>query len=192
MDIFKKRFSRKGLWTVFAVGAFPLHVWTLVLFFRDYSWIAERTNSWDAIGVGSYGLLIAFVESIFVFFIASALRFVLPVCWVEDQWVTLIGILLIYCEVWTILGQLYYLMDLSLPIKLLNFLTSQAHPLWFLYGGMLVAVGLPLMLTIHFQIRNPKFRSGLYLFFDRVALLTSLYLFLDFLGLVIVLLRNVL
>jgi hypothetical protein len=191
LDIFKKRFSRKGVWTVFAVSAFPLHVWTFILFFRDYSWIAERTNPWDAIGVGSYGLLVAFSESILVFLIGSALRFALPTRWDEGQWVPLIGVMIFFCELWAILGQVYFLMGLSIPVFLQNFLTSQTHPLWYLYGGSLMVVGLPLVITVYFVLKSPKFRGGVYLFFDRIALLTSLYLFLDFLGFINVLLRNV-
>lgn len=191
MDIFRNRYSRKSLWTLFAVGAFPLHVWSLILFFRDFSWIAERTNSWDAIGVGSYGLLLAFAESIFVFVIGSVMRLALPAIWEEEQWVTFVGVLLIFCVSWTILGQLYFLMEISLPVKLQAFLGSQAHPLWLLYGGTLAAVGLPLMVSVYFLTISPKFRSGLYRFFDRITLLIALYLFLDFLAFIIILIRNV-
>jgi len=44
---------------LFLISAFPLHVWTLLLAFRDFSWLTERTNLWDAIGVLSYGLIYA-------------------------------------------------------------------------------------------------------------------------------------
>src|SRR3972149_6026554 len=55
-----KQYSKKGLWTLFLMCAFPLHVWAFILSFMDFSWVAERTNTWDALGVISYGFSLSF------------------------------------------------------------------------------------------------------------------------------------
>ena len=70
-----KRYSKQGLWNLFLICAFPLHVWTIILAFRDFSWVTERTNSWDALGVVSYGLIFALIESVAVFLVALVARF---------------------------------------------------------------------------------------------------------------------
>ena len=70
-----QRYTRQGLWSLFLMCAFPLHAWTLILAFRDISWLTDRTNAWDAVGVTSYGLVFAFVESMVLFG-------VMPCCWV--------------------------------------------------------------------------------------------------------------
>ena len=56
------RYTRQGLWTLFLMCALPLHIWTLILAFRDLPWLTDRTNAWDAFGVMSYGLIFALVE----------------------------------------------------------------------------------------------------------------------------------
>lgn len=190
MDIFKKRFSKKSLWYIFSVCAFPVHVWTLILFFRDYSWIAERTNQWDAIGVGAYGLTIAFVESLLLFIIASALRFIMPATWAEEKWVTLLGSIILLTLVWTIVGQLYFLINISMPSWFLRLFASIAHPLWFLYATIALMVGISIVIWTYFLYVSKRFRSGVYQFFDRIAVLTSIYLFLDLCSFIIVLVRN--
>ena len=68
-----RRYSRQGLWSLFLTCAFPLHFWTLILVFRDISWLTDRTNAWDAIGVASYGMIFAFTESVVIFLVAALL-----------------------------------------------------------------------------------------------------------------------
>src|SRR5512141_1446140 len=74
---FTGRYTRQGLWSLFLMCAFPLHVWALILAFRDVSWVTERTNSWDAVGVVAYGLLFTLVESVLVFGIMTLLGFLI-------------------------------------------------------------------------------------------------------------------
>ena len=70
---FANRYSRQGLGSLFLTCAFPLHFWALLMAFRDISWVAERTNLWDAIGVLGYGLVFALVESILIFLVLALL-----------------------------------------------------------------------------------------------------------------------
>jgi hypothetical protein len=63
-------YQKKGLWLLFAAAAFLVHVWAIMLIFQDLAWLAERTNMWDAIGVGAYGLVVALGESVFLFLTA--------------------------------------------------------------------------------------------------------------------------
>lgn len=76
--------------------AFSLHLWALILIFRDVSWVAERINMWDAIGVASYGLVLAFIES---------LIFLQPlhcsVCWFQQSGMRVVGAsaaILVHCR----------------------------------------------------------------------------------------------
>ena len=63
------RYTRQGLWTLFLMCALPLHIWTLILAFRDLPWLTDRTNAWDAFGVMAYGLIFALAESILLFLV---------------------------------------------------------------------------------------------------------------------------
>jgi hypothetical protein len=173
------------------VGAFPIHVWTLILFFRDFSWLTARTNSWDAIGVGAYGLLIAFLESFMIFLVGVGLRFLIPVHWKETQWVTAVGVLIFFCVVWSFSGQLYFLLNITIPISVLNYLASRTHPLRYLYGIVIALIGSSLFLPMYFIMISQKFRFALYNLIDRVTLLTTLYLILDMLSIVVIVSRNI-
>lgn len=186
-----KRYSKQGLWALFLVCAFPLHVWTIILAFRDFSWVTERTNSWDAIGVVSYGLLFAFLESVVVFLVAMLLGFLVSGKWKEDRRLVLVGILVFITSIWAIAGYLFFMLNVSIPGAAVTFLAGLAHPLRFLYGLTLLLVLPTVVLPAYLALRSEKFVKGVQDFFERLSLLTTLYLFLDVVGLVIVIIRNV-
>ena len=185
-----KRFTKSGLWQLFVATAFPIHVWAIVLILMDLSWIAERTNYWDAIGVAGYGLMFALFESLLIFAVLVLIGFVLPKNWKESKRVTLLGALMLVTAIWAMLGQLYFLLELSFPIGVIQFLTGQEHPLWFLYGGFLIVVFPTVLLSAYFAAFSEKFQNAFLAIMDRLSPLMGLYLFLDVVGIVIVIIRN--
>ena len=110
-----KRYSKSGLWSLYLTCAFPLHVWTIILSLRDFSWVAERTNSWDAIGVVSYGLVFALVESLLVFLVALLLGFLISKKWDEDRRIALMGLLVFITSLWAIGSYLYFMLNMPVP-----------------------------------------------------------------------------
>lgn len=186
-----KRYSKQGLWNLFLICAFPLHIWTIILAFRDFSWVTERTNSWDAIGVVSYGLIFAFIESVVVFLAALLLGFLVSRKWNEDRRLTLIGILVFITSLWAMAGYLFFMLNISVPGETILFFAGLAHPLRVLYAVILALVGSTVVLPVYLVLRSEKFLRGARGFFERISTLTLFYLFFDFLGLVIVIIRNV-
>ena len=191
MDISNKRFTTKGLWVLFSVCAFPVHVWTFILFFRDFSWISERTNSWDAFGVGAYGLLIALFESILVFVISLILSIFIPINWNENKRVTVLGVLVLLTAIWTIIGQLYFLLDFNFPLSWIRAIARNPHPLWVLYGVVLVFVGPSVLIPAYGILKAGQLGTWIFKSFETVTILTALYLFLDIVGIIIVVIRNI-
>lgn len=187
----KAYYTRQGLWTLFLVCAFPLHIWTIVFSLLDMSWVAERTNFWDAVGVIAYGLVFAFLESVVIWLVACLLGLLVSRRWQVGQRVTALGTLTLTTSFWGMAGSLYFLLNASLPPSLLTALAQSGHPLKLLYAIALVlvapSIALPLFLILRFE-RFYLLASGL---LDRLALLTTVYLALDAAGLVIVLLRNI-
>ncbi len=186
-----KRYSKQGLWSLFLICAFPLHVWTIVLAFRDFSWVTERTNSWDAIGVVSYGLIFAFVESLLVFLVAVLLGFFVSKIWGEDRRITLVGMLIFITSLWAMVNYLFFMLNWSIPGESILFVADLAHPLRFLYVVSLALVVPTVVLPAYFVLRSNKFLKSVRGFFERLSLLTMFYLFFDIVGLVIVIVRNV-
>jgi len=186
-----KRYSKQGLWALFLICAFPLHAWTIILAFRDFSWVTERTNSWDAIGVVSYGLIFAFIESVLVFLAAVLLGFLVSRKWAEERRLALVGILVFITSLWAIASYLFFMLNISIAGETINFFASLAHPLRVLYVVSLILVGITVVLPTYLVLRSEKFLQGVRGFFERVSTLTLFYLFFDFIGLVIVIVRNV-
>jgi len=186
-----KRFSWRGLWTLFLVVAFPIHVWAFFMFFEDYAWITRRTNAWDAVGVGAYGLLFAFAESLFVFLCAVLLSLLLPDKWPESKRIALVGWLVWVTAFWGILGQLYFIWNLPIPDLIYRFLRSQAHPARIVYGIWFLPVLITILLPVYGVLKSEKFTRTTLAIFERVAILTTLYIILDLISLILILFRNI-
>jgi len=161
------------------------------LFFRDFAWISERTNSWDAFGVGAYGLLIALLESAAITIFAIISGFLISKKWSENNRVSFLGILVLISSLWAIIGQLFFMMEVSVPIGWLQAIARYSHPLWILYGLCIIVIGASVLLPTYFITREGKFSTSVYKIIDSLSSLTILYLFLDLIGIIIIIIRNV-
>jgi hypothetical protein len=185
-----QRYSKQGLWSLFLICAFPLHLWTLILAFRDISWVTERTNAWDAIGVVSYGLIFAFAESVVIFLIFALLGLLTPKQWESDRRITFLAFLVLITSVWGMISQLLFLWNVSLPEQAIEFLRRSNHPLRIMYAACLIVVTPTVLLPAYSFIRSKKAVTVMQNLMERLALLTSFYLFFDVLGLIIIIIRN--
>lgn len=171
--------------------AFPLHAWTLLLSFRDLSWLAERTNAWDAVGVASYGVIFAFTESVVVFLIFALLGFLVSLQWDNNTRIALLSVLVLILSLWAIAGQLFFLAGVSIPGQIMSFLAQTDHPVRVLYATALALVVPTVLVPALLVLRSNKvlqFTRGLIV---RLSLLTMFYLLFDMAGLVIVIIRNI-
>lgn len=186
-----QRYSRQGLWSLFLVCAFPLHLWTLIMAFRDLSWLSERTNAWDAIGVASYGMLFAFVESAVIFLIVALLGLLTPRHWGQSRRIAFLGLLILIVSIWGMIGQLLFLWNVFLPVQAIEFLRDSSHPLRILYGASLLVVTPTVLLPVYSLIKSEKAVPFMQSLLERLSLLTMFYLFFDLLGLIVVIIRNI-
>ncbi len=184
------RYTRSEIWFLFLICAFPIHIWALILFFQDIAWIAERSNFWDALGVGAYGLLIALAESLFVTFCVWLLSFLTPKTWTNIKQIHFMGTLVMAAAVWAICGQSYFLFEAQLPIILSSAIALAPHPLWVVYGLVFAAVGLSIGGLALAGVKSERYQAAVSALFERLTLLSGLYLVFDGFGLVIVLIRN--
>jgi hypothetical protein len=191
LGIFNKYYSRDSIWYLFSSCAFPIHVWTFILFFRDFSWISERTNTWDAFGVGSYGLVIAFIESVGVTFIAAILGLLISPKWSKNRRLALLGYLVFSTVCWAVLGQLYYLLDVNVPPSLGPLIRGSSHPLWIIAGFTLIVIVISVVFPSLLILMKTNVADLVYRTIASFTTLTALYLFLDFLGLIVILIRNI-
>jgi hypothetical protein len=185
------RYTRQGLWNLFLMCALPLHIWTLILAFRDLSWLTDRTNAWDAVGVLCYGLLFALVESILLFVVTALLGLLVPPRWDIKRRIGLLSVLVLLLSVWSMLEQLYFLAEVRLPGSFIGALVRSQHPFIVLNAvilALLIATFLAPAIALVRSERAVGIVNGL---IDRLSLLATLYLLFDVVAVVVVVIRNV-
>ncbi len=189
-NFFTQRYSKQGLWSLFLMCAFPLHFWTLILVFRDIQWMTERTNFWDALGVASYAMVFAFLESLLLFLILTLLGFLVPTRWTRETRIALLSVLYLILSVWAMLSQLYFLTAVQTPGWFISLMVQIGHPVRILYLLALILVTPTLALPAWFALRSERFLKSVNGLVERLSLLSGLYLFFDVVGLIIVIIRN--
>ena len=188
---FKRLYTIEGLFQLFMICAFPLHLWTLLMAFRDFAWVAARTYTWDAIGLVAYALTFTLAETLAVFLLVVLLGLLIPPAWRMKKRVALIGTLFLVVASWAILSQLYLLYKSPLPGWLLGLLTQTQHPLRVLWGAAFLLVAVSVVAPTFLIARFDNAKDKVIGVFERITVVSSLYVFLDLVGMVIVVIRNI-
>ena len=191
MKIIKSYFNKGDIFKLFLVCAFPIHVWSIIMFLRDFDWISERTNSWDAVGVGGYALLLALLESFIIFIVFFILSFLVHITLKPDTRLAIMSVLMFVVSMWAMFTQVFFLLGGALPKSIFQFLVISGHPFRYLYGTIWVAVIISVATPVFFLLRSEKLVKGTLAVIERIILLSGLYLFFDFIGIVIVIIRNI-
>ena len=153
--------------------------------------VAKRTNFWDAIGVVSYGMLFAFFESLLLFLFAFLLGILIPAKWGRDKWLAITSLLVFVLALWAMATQLHGLQVWYIPNEIPMLTTNTAHPLRNIYMIAIAFVIPTVILPILTVCRSEKTLAKILDVVDRVSLLTMFYLVLDFVALIIVMIRNI-
>jgi hypothetical protein len=190
VNFITSRYSRQGLWSLFLISAFPLHLWTLILAFRDVSWLTERTNVQDAIGVVSYGMLFALIESILIFLVLVLIGLITPWRWEPERRITFLAFLVLITSMWAMIGQLLFLWNVSIPDAAIEFLRRSDHPLRITYAVCLMVVTPTVLLPAFSLLRTNKAVTTMQNLMERLSLLSMFYLVFDLLGVIIIVFRN--
>lgn len=184
-------YHQKGLWLLYLTCAFPLFFWTLLLGFRDISWLAERTNLFDAIGVIAYGMIYAFVESVIWFIVTATLGLLISRCWSAERRAALMGVIFLVLSIWSILEQAYFAFSLSIPAWVLQTMAATGRPVLVMYIIALGLVSLSMIIPAYFILHSEQTLQKFLDFMDSLSTLSILYLFIGFIGLVIIIIRNI-
>ena len=158
--------------------------------FRDFGWVTERTNAWDAIGVIAYGLLAALAESSILFFVVALSGFLLPSQWSSDKRIDFLSLLVLIVSLWAVVSQLLFMWNVWPPEAVIAFLRGTDHPFRILYAACLVVVTATVLLPVYLFLRAKTSIPVMQNLIERVSLLTTFYLFFDVLGIIIVVIRN--
>ncbi|MEJ2510390.1 MAG: hypothetical protein P8Y72_02210 [Anaerolineales bacterium] len=187
----KSKFDRSDWFKLFLVCAFPLHLWTILMVFRDVNWVAERTTSWDAVGFSGYALFYTLIESLLLFGFIALLGFIIPKNWNITLRFVVLSLVAFILAGWSIMEQLILIVFwgwLRHLADTLTFLFTSPWSAYIIFAGLIViSVTVPLLLLR----KHPGLQEKVYSVLERLTLLSGLYLFIDVIGMVIILIRNI-
>jgi hypothetical protein len=191
-----KRLSTGEMITLFLIVAFPIHAWSIFMVLQDFQWVMERTVSvWDGIGYASYSLMFALFESAVIFIVVWLLSLLLPSRWKSNKIIAGIGTIFISVSIWAILNQLYFFYNgTSIVQALPRLFVDLAHPVRMYYlsvGFVFLLILATIVVPLFFIDRSKKYVNSTMAVFDRLIILSGLYIFVDVIGIVIVIIRNV-
>jgi len=190
---FKQRFKINQLINLFLICAFPPHLWAILVVLHDVDWISQRTNLGDAIGVGAYAMVFAFLESLAYFILIVLLGLILPWGWKSKKVFAHLGYISLWIPLWPILQQLFWYKNIAQPDFLIEWLLSTGHPLWYLAAGaglFIIILDESLVVPIYFIGNKRRVEERMINLLGRISLLSTFYIILDVLSLVIIIIRN--
>lgn len=156
---------------IFAICAFPIHVWTVVtMFYQLGGWIIYR-DIVELLSLISYLLLFAFVETLFIFIPIILLALILPKKIIKDNIIPLsLSVVIV-----AVLGGLS-----------LHFYQNLFHQKILLAIFLFMVFALLVFLVYKFPKIAKVFKS----ISDRISLLSYIFIFADFLAIIVVISRN--
>jgi hypothetical protein len=162
---------------LFAVCAFPVYIWSIIAMLRELpAWIL-RLPLWDVVGLVAYTQAFALVESLLFFAGVVGLSLVLPAVWLRQR-LPLQGLLLVVVAT-AVTATFHYAEHTLRSFGLVGL-------------GLLALMPLLLFAAGSYLIRRYGWlEKGALAFVRRVSVLSYLYVSVSFVGLLIVIVRNI-
>lgn len=190
---FLVHFRKGDFFKFFLVVCMPVHFWAIFMALQDLEWMVGRSYFWEFIGYLAYILLIALLESAFLSAIFLLAGLLLPKAWREGANLAVLSAWALAVLLAGIANQYYFFLDVH---------NKSANPYivrgldYVYYYDTLVFVVLMLLILLAAALPPLLFPStsrlrGIMLdLIERIGLLSSIFLFLDAVGLLIILYRN--
>ena len=186
----KSRFSRSNLIELFLAVAFPIHAWSIFGVLRDVDTVVNRTDAWDAVGVGAYSLVFAFIETSILLLFFMILSLLLPFDWGERKIKAEISGLYYVFAFWAVCGQAFFMFKKFPPLVERGIRFIQANQ-WPFFVLLIIIVIASFLLPLWRVYASKKAEAFVLKVNENVMLLSILYIFLDLIGFVIMVIRNI-
>ena len=176
MDSIKSRLpTRSDAFLIFGWCVFLIHVWSIVnILVLLPSW-ALRLGLFELLGVTSYPLVFALLESILVWLLIILLSLVLPRKVLGKDFVTQAAIFIFFLAILS--GLMHFSVELIFNFRLYTLVL------------LLIIFSIALILS-YLAGRSMKYSSAIRNLLSRVNVLSGIYIFMDLVGLSIILFRN--
>lgn len=186
----RTHFNRENTLTLFLVTSFPINLWAIIIWFRNFGSIAEENGLWDAVGVGAYLLSYALLESVLVFLTILLLSMLLPKKWGQEKSLAQVGFLYLALTIGLILEQSRALVEFPREGFLwrnINFIINRLSSFPAIIVAIAAGIAIASVIAIH---RSPSVRRTVLAAIEKIALLSTIYVVLDLIAVVAVFMRN--
>ena len=89
------------------------------------------------------------------------------------------------------IGQLIRSAEFTYINEVVISLANKEYPSWLIYIGLTLIIFPSVVLPVYFAVFSERFQIGFIKILDRLSPLMGFYLFLDLLGVIIVIIRNI-
>ena len=178
MGILRERLvSRENAIATFGMIVFVIHIWSIYNLLNEVPAWLLRLSTWELVGVVSYTLVFALIESLIILCLFVLAAAILPERFYRQKFVSISVIFITLAALWVLPVHLY----------------EDAIRSWGLPG----MVGLVSLMLISFIVayvlvfRSSKFEESILSIAQRVTVLAVLYLLVDLAAFMILVSRNV-
>ncbi len=168
--------SREDLFYAYVACSLPIFLWAFYKLFRDTpAWIL-RMSVLDILSVLAYSLAISVLESLIIWGLFVLLGFLLPEARFRRKFVPLVMAITLVSAIWAVNAQFNY-------AEVFDWSFSEALP-WLVLSIFTIIVGYLLVL------RSDRLANLIYKLVKGLSVLTSVYIILGLIGIVVVIFRN--
>ena len=161
---------------VFSACAFPIYVWSIINVLQEVpAWIL-RLTVWDLVGIIAYTQVIALIETALVFLVLVFLGVILPARLFRDRFVAQASMVVLLSSAWVIFSHYNNIVN-----------PDRVRQLVFWVAVYLVLIGIFYVLIQRYK----KLEEIIYSFANRLTVLSSVYIIVGFLSVIIVIVRNI-
>ncbi len=174
--------ARSQVITLLLVCVFPIHAWSLLVYFREVPAYLRRMGIGEMLGILAYVQAFSLLESICVLGLLTAAAFLLPGRLFKDYYVAQGSVLVLCTALW--LAPVHFQGQLLVTF-------APELPVYLLFLGIWAFSFLSTLFVLSVSIRRrPVFRARLEEFAGRLVVLSSAYIFLGVMGTFTVLFLN--
>jgi hypothetical protein len=170
--------SKEEYFQLFLVCAFPVHLWAILTLMKWASTLILPLDGAQILGVVAYVLVFALLESLFVFGLLFALSLILPQRHFHSQLIPVGSVIIFLASTSAAFIHLYQVWKFEvIPPNL--------------WAGFWVFLGLAAVFPlVHLVKRNQRLETAIRSAVEKLTVLSMIYLVFDFLGVFVLLVRN--
>jgi hypothetical protein len=184
--------SKKEVRSLFLVCVFPIHLWAIIIIFRDLEYIISERNLWYAAGYAGYILAFALIESCLFFLFMFLLSYLYPQTLKQNgKAYTITCALALIFSLWAIAKQIFYLLSASPPAFFSWIMLRIPYHQTLAFIILLLVILASFVFPIVLILKSSKGQNGVNTLMERISLLSVFYLLIDVLGITAAVLRNI-